>query len=60
MQLGPEPHCIKLTINGNSAFNGNYHGNKTRHHNQSASRILWKLPLKSIDGKFYATGPRLN
>ena len=21
------PHCTKLTINGNSASNGNYHGN---------------------------------
>ena len=35
----------------------------TRHHNQSASRILWKLPLKSnlplfINGKFYALGLR--
>ena len=25
----PGPRCIKLTINGNFAFNGNYHGNKT-------------------------------
>ena len=25
----PGPRCIKLTINGNFAFNRNYHGNKT-------------------------------
>ena len=27
--LTPGPYCMKLTINGNFAFNGNYHGNKT-------------------------------
>ena len=25
----PGPRCIKLTINGNFTFNGNYHENKT-------------------------------
>ena len=25
----PRPRCIKLAINGNFAFTGNYHGNKT-------------------------------
>ena len=28
-QRWPGPRCIKLTINGNFAFSGNYNGNKT-------------------------------
>ena len=55
----PGPRCIKLNINGNLDFNGNYH------------RILdadWLWCLVAmivtneskviINGKFYATGPR--
>ena len=38
------PRCKKTYHYGNFAFNG-IATMATRHHNQLASRILWKLPL---------------
>ena len=56
MYLSPRPRCINLTIN----FFSMATIMATIHHNQSASRILWKLPLKSnmpLMVRFMQRGP---
>ena len=51
--------CIKLTIDGNFAINGNYHGNLDSDWLLSPFTMVVAIDGKvTINGKFYATGSR--
>ena len=54
----PGPRCTKLTIDGNFAINGNYHGNLDFDWLLSPVTMVVAIDGKvTINGKFYATGP---
>ena len=53
------PHCIKLTIDGNFAINGNYHGHLDFDWLFSPVAMVVAIDDKvTINDKFFATGPR--
>ena len=57
--IGPGPRCIKLTINGKLDFNGNYH--RILDGDWLWCIVFMVVTIESkvtINGKFYATGPR--
>ena len=55
----PGPRCIKLTIDGNFAINGNYHGNRAQQPIKIKVSMAVTIDGKvTINGKFYATRPR--
>ena len=52
-------HCIKLTIDGNFAINGNYHGNRAQQLIKIKVSMVDTIDGKvTIHGKFCAKGPR--
>ena len=57
--LTPGPRCIKLTINGKYNFNGNFHRILDADWLWCLVAMVVTIESKvTIDGKFYATGPR--
>ena len=56
----PGPRCTKLTIDGNFAINGNYHGNLYFDWLLSPVTMVVAIDGKvTINGKIYATGPQV-
>ena len=52
------PRCIKLTIDGNFAINGNYHGNSAQQPIKIKVSMVVTIDGKvTINGKFCAMGP---
>ena len=52
------PHCIKLTIDGNSVINGNYHGNRAQQPIKIKVSMVVTIDGKvTINGKFVQWGP---
>ena len=57
INITPWPRCTKLTIDGNFAINGNYHGNLDFDWLLSPVTMVVAIDGKvTINGKFYATG----
>ena len=50
------PSCIKLTISGNLAISGNYHGNKASQPISIEGSMAVTIDSR-IDGKFMQRGP---
>ena len=51
--------CIKLTIDGNFAINGNYHGNRAQQPIKIKIKVSMVVTIDgkvTINGKFCATG----
>ena len=58
LKMMPEPRCIKLTIDGNFAINGNYHGNGAQQPIKIKVSMVVAIDGKdTINGKFCAMGP---